>query len=214
MHNPDNILGIHAFKKLLPQAMQVAVFDTAFNATIPQANALYAIPYDYYEKYGIRKYGFHGPSHQYITEQVQERFPTMSHKIISCHLGSGASISAIKDGQTIDNSMGFTPLAGLMMGTRSGDLDPQILPFLQEHEGLDIQEIKNLLNAKSGLLGISGYSNDIRDLEKAQKEGHQRAALALAMFIHRIQTYIGAYAAELNGVETIVFTAGIGEHDS
>lgn len=214
LHNPVNLLGIRAFKKLLPQAMQVAVFDTAFNATIPQANALYAIPYDYYEKYGIRKYGFHGPSHQYITEQVQERFPTMSHKIISCHLGSGASISAIKDGQTIDNSMGFTPLAGLMMGTRSGDLDPQILPFLQEHEGLDIQEIKNLLNAKSGLLGISGYSNDIRDLEKAQKEGHQRAALALAMFIHRIQTYIGAYAAELNGVETIVFTAGIGEHDS
>ena len=214
LHNPVNLLGIRAFKKLLPQAMQVAVFDTAFNATIPQVNALYAIPYDYYEKYGIRKYGFHGPSHQYITEQVQERFPTMSHKIISCHLGSGASISAIKDGQTIDNSMGFTPLAGLMMGTRSGDLDPQILPFLQEHEGLDIQEIKNLLNAKSGLLGISGYSNDIRDLEKAQKEGHQRAALALAMFIHRIQTYIGAYAAELNGVETIVFTAGIGEHDS
>lgn len=213
LHNPVNLLGIKAFKQILPNTMQVAIFDTAFNSTIPKQNALYAIPYEYYEKYGIRKYGFHGPSHQYITEQVQALFPAKSHKIISCHLGSGASISAIQDGQTLDNSMGFTPLAGLIMGTRSGDIDPQIVPFLEEQEGLSSAEIKAVLNGKSGLLGISGYSNDIRDLEEASARGNQRATLALQMFVHRIQTYIGSYVAELNGVDTIVFTAGIGEHD-
>lgn len=214
LHNPVNLLGIKAFKQILPDTMQVAIFDTAFNATIPTENALYAIPYEYYEKYGIRKYGFHGPSHQYIAEQVKAQFPDKAQKIISCHLGSGASISAIKAGKTVDNSMGFTPLAGLMMGTRSGDIDPQIVPFLEAQEHLSATDIKAVLNEKSGLLGISGYSNDIRDLEDASARGNQRATLALKMFVHRIQTYIGAYVAELNGVDTIVFTAGIGEHDS
>jgi acetate kinase len=213
LHNPVNLLGIKAFKQILPETMQVAVFDTAFNASIPKENALYALPYEYYEKHGIRKYGFHGPSHQYVTEQIQAQFPEKSGRIISCHLGSGASISAIQDGQTIDNSMGFTPLAGLVMGTRSGDIDPQIVPYMEQQLGLDAAGVKEVLNAKSGLLGISGYSSDIRDLEEAAEAGNERAALALKMFVHRIQTYIGSYVAELNGVDTIVFTAGIGEHD-
>lgn len=214
LHNPVNLLGIKAFKKILPNTMQVAIFDTAFNATIPAKHSLYALPYEYYEKYGIKKYGFHGPSHQYIAEQVQAIDPSKSHKVISCHLGNGASISAIKDGKTIDNSMGFTPLAGLIMGTRSGDLDPQIIPYMEQQIGLNAAEVKEILNSKSGLLGISGTSSDIRDLEEAMDEGDDRATLALQMFIHRIQSYIGSYIAELDGVDSIVFTAGIGEHDS
>ncbi|AKP66196.1 acetate/propionate family kinase [Companilactobacillus ginsenosidimutans] len=214
LHNPVNLLGIKAFDKLLPNTPQVAVFDTAFNSTIPPENALYALPYEYYQKYGIKRFGFHGPSHLYITEQVQDLFPNADSKIISCHIGSGASISAIKDGKTIDNSMGFSPLAGLIMGTRSGDIDPQIIPFLQENEGLSTQQITDLLNKKSGLLGVSGVSNDLRDVEKAAKEGNKRAQMAIKAFVHRIQIYIGQYIAELDGVDTIVFTAGVGEHDA
>lgn len=214
LHNPVNLLGIKAFDKLLPNTPQVAVFDTAFNSTIPAENALYALPYEYYQKYGIKRFGFHGPSHLYITEQVQDLFPNADSKIISCHIGSGASISAIKDGKTIDNSMGFSPLAGLIMGTRSGDIDPQIIPFLQENAGLDAQGIADLLNKKSGLLGISGVSNDIRDVEEVADEGNERAQMAIKAFVHRIQVYIGQYIAELDGVDTIVFTAGVGEHDA
>lgn len=214
LHNPVNLLGIKAFDHVLPDTPQVAVFDTAFNATIPPENAVYALPYEYYKKYGVKRFGFHGPSHQYIKEQVEDLFPHADKKIISCHLGNGASISAIKDGKTIDNSMGFTPLAGLVMGTRSGDLDPQILPFLQENEHLDAEQMKDVLNKKSGLLGISGVSSDLRDVEKAADDGNERAVLALKAFVHRIQSYIGSYIADLDGVDTIVFTAGIGEHDA
>ncbi|WP_129045200.1 acetate/propionate family kinase [Companilactobacillus metriopterae] len=214
LHNPVNLLGIKAFENLMPDTPQVAIFDTSFNTTIPKENSMYAIPYEYYEKYGIKRFGFHGPSHQYIKEQVEDLFPHQSSKIISCHLGSGASISAIQNGETVDNSMGFTPLAGLVMGTRSGDIDPQIIPFLQEHENLDSQQIKDILNLKSGILGISGVSNDIRDVEKAASEGNQRAQLAVNIMVHRIQSYIGSYVATMNGVDTIVFTAGVGEHDS
>lgn len=214
LHNPVNLLGIKAFDKILPNTPQVAVFDTAFNSTIPPENGLYAIPYEYYKKYGIKRFGFHGPSHLYISERVQDLFPNADSKIISCHLGNGASISAIKDGKTIDNSMGFTPLAGLIMGTRSGDLDPQIIPFLQENEDLDAEDIKDLLNKKSGLLGISGVSSDVRDVEKAAREGNARAELAIKAYVHRIQMVIGSYIAELDGVDTIVFTAGVGEHDA
>lgn len=214
LHNPVNLLGIKAFDKILPDTPQVAVFDTAFNATIPPENAIYALPYEYYKKYVVKRFGFHGPSHLYIKEKVQDLFPNADGKIISCHLGNGASISAIKDGKTIDNSMGFTPLAGLIMGTRSGDLDPQILPFLQENEDLDPEQVKDILNKKSGLLGISGVSSDVRDVEKAADEGNERAALAIKAYVHRIQTYIGSYIAELDGVDTIVFTAGVGEHDA
>ncbi|WP_099975023.1 acetate/propionate family kinase [Lactobacillus terrae] len=214
LHNPVNLLGIKAFENLMPDTPQVAIFDTSFNTTIPKENSMYAIPYEYYEKYGIKRFGFHGPSHQYIKEQVEDLFPHQSSKIISCHLGSGASISAIQNGETVDNSMGFTPLAGLVMGTRSGDIDPQIIPFLQEHENLDSQQIKDMLNLKSGILGISGVSNDIRDVEKAASEENQRAQLAVNVMVHRIQSYIGSYVATMNGVDTIVFTAGVGEHDS
>lgn len=214
LHNPVNLLGIKAFDKLLPDTHQVAVFDTAFNSTIPPENALYALPYKYYEKYGIKRFGFHGPSHLYMKERIYDLFPNACSKIISCHLGNGASISAIKDGKTIDNSMGFTPLAGLIMGTRSGDLDPQIVPFLQENENLTSAQVKDVLNKQSGLLGISGVSNDLRDVEKAAKSGNERAKLAIKAFVHRIQTYIGSYIAELDGVDTIVFTAGVGEHDA
>ncbi|WP_300562920.1 acetate kinase [Companilactobacillus sp.] len=214
LHNPVNLLGIKAFDHVLPDTPKVAVFDTAFNATIPPENAVYALPYEYYKKYGVKRFGFHGPSHQYIKEQVEDLFPHADKKIISCHLGNGASISAIKDGKTIDNSMGFTPLAGLVMGTRSGDLDPQILPFLQENEHLDAEQMKDVLNKKSGLLGISGVSSDLRDVEKAADDGNERAVLALKAFVHRIQSYIGSYIADLDGVDTIVFTAGIGEHDA
>lgn len=214
LHNPVNLLGIKAFDKLLPETPQVAVFDTAFNSTIPPENAVYAVPYKYYKKYGVKRFGFHGPSHLYISEQVHDLFPNADSKVISCHLGNGASISAIKNGKTIDNSMGFTPLAGLIMGTRSGDLDPQIIPFLQENENLDAEQMKDVLNKKSGLLGISGVSSDVRDVEKAAKEGNERAELAIKAYVHRIQAYIGSYIAELDGVDTIVFTAGVGEHDA
>lgn len=213
LHNPVNLIGIRTFEKALPQAQQVAIFDTSFHHTMPQQNYMYALPYEYYEKYGIRRYGFHGPSHQYVSEEAAKLVPS-GRKVITCHVGSGASIAAILDGRSINTSMGFTPLAGLVMGTRTGDLDPQILPFIQEKEGLDAEAIKDLMNKKSGLLGLSGVSSDCRDIELAADQGNRRAQLALAVFTHQIVHYIGAYAADLNGLDTLVFTAGVGEHSA
>ncbi|MDT2737705.1 acetate kinase [Enterococcus pseudoavium] len=213
LHNPVNLIGIQSFEKVLPTAKQVAIFDTSFHHTIPEKNYMYALPYRYYEEYGIRRYGFHGPSHQYVSEKAISLNPA-THKMITCHIGSGASIAAILEGKSINTSMGFTPLAGLVMGTRTGDIDPQIIPFIQEKEGLDAQGIKDLLNKKSGLLGLSGISNDCRDIEAAASSGNSRAQLALDVFAHQIIHYIGAYAADLNGLDTLVFTAGVGEHSA
>ncbi|WP_280531856.1 acetate/propionate family kinase [Enterococcus xiangfangensis] len=213
LHNPVNLIGIQSFEKVLPDAKQVAIFDTSFHHTIPEKNFMYALPYKYYEEYGIRRYGFHGPSHQYVSEEAARINPD-SHKIITCHIGSGASIAAVLAGESINTSMGFTPLAGLVMGTRTGDIDPQIIPFIQEKEGLDAQGIKDLMNKKSGLLGLSGISNDCRDIEEAASAGNSRAQLALDVFAHQIIHYIGAYAADLNGLDTLVFTAGVGEHSA
>lgn len=213
LHNPVNLVGIRTFEKALPQAKQVAVFDTSFHQTMPEKNYLYALPYEYYEKYGIRRYGFHGPSHQYVSEKALDLAPN-SQKMITCHIGSGASIAAILNGKSINTSMGFTPLAGLVMGTRTGDIDPQILPFIQEQEDLTPKEIQTLLNKKSGLLGLSGVSSDCRDIELAANDGNQRARTALEVFVHQIVHYIGAYAADLNGLDTLVFTAGVGEHSA
>lgn len=215
LHNPVNLLGIEAFEKLLPDAREVAVFDTSFHSTIPSKAYMYALPFEYYEKYGIRRYGFHGQSHQYIYSEVNRRYDQdFSRKIISCHLGNGASVCAIKDGKSVNTSMGFTPLAGLVMGTRSGDVDPNILPFLAEKEDLSAADIRQVLNHKSGLLGLSGVSNDVRDVLKAEADGNKRAELALQVYVHQIQTYIAAYTADLGGLQTLVFTAGVGEHSA
>lgn len=213
LHNPVNLIGIRSFKKVLPNTKQVAIFDTSYHHTIPKKNYMYALPYEYYEKYDIRRYGFHGPSHQYVAEESAKLNPTGS-KTITCHIGSGASVSAVLDGKSINSSMGFTPLAGLVMGTRTGDIDPQIIPFIQDKEGLSPQEVKDLMNTKSGLLGLSGVSSDYRDVEKAADEGNERAQLALDVFAHQVVHYIGAYAADLNGLDTLVFTAGVGEHSA
>jgi len=176
---------------------------------------MYALPFEYYEKYGIRRYGFNGQSHQYIYSEVNRRYDQdFSRKIISCHLGNGASVCAIKDGKSVNTSMGFTPLAGLVMGTRSGDVDPNILPFLAEKEDLSAADIRQVLNHKSGLLGLSGVSNDVRDVLKAEADGNKRAELALQVYVHQIQTYIAAYTADLGGLQTLVFTAGVGEHSA
>ncbi|MFC6290766.1 acetate/propionate family kinase [Levilactobacillus angrenensis] len=215
LHNPVNLLGIEAFEKLLPDAREVAVFDTSFHSTIPSKAYMYALPFEYYEKYGIRRYGFHGQSHQYIYSEVNRRYDRdFSRKIISCHLGNGASVCAIKDGKSVNTSMGFTPLAGLVMGTRSGDVDPNILPFLAEKEDLSAADVRQILNHKSGLLGLSGVSNDVRDVLKAEADGNKRAELALQVYVHQIQTYIAAYTADLGGLQTLVFTAGVGEHSA
>lgn len=211
LHNPVNLIGIRSFKAVLPHAKQVAIFDTSFHQTIPEEFHMYALPYKYYVNYGIRRYGFHGPSHQYVSEEAKKINPAAS-KVITCHVGSGGSIAAIKDGKSINTSMGFTPLAGLVMGTRTGDLDPQILPFIQEQEGLNSQEIKDLMNKESGLLGLSGVSNDYRDVEAAADAGNKQAEMALTVFARRIIQYVGSYAADLNGLDTLVFTAGVGEH--
>lgn len=215
LHNPANLLGIEAFEKLLPEAREVAVFDTSFHSTMPPKAYTYALPYKYIEKYGIRRYGFHGQSHQYIYSVVCDRFgEQVADKLISCHLGNGASICAIKDGRSVNTSMGFTPLAGLVMGTRSGDIDPEILPFLEEKEHLDSEDVRSMLNHESGVLGISGVSNDIRDVLKAEAEGNQRAKLALDVYVHQIQQFIGAYTTDLGGLKVLSFTAGVGEHSA
>ena len=213
-HNPPNVLGIRACQSLMPETPQVAVFDTAFHSTMPASSYTYAIPYEYYKKYGIRKYGFHGTSHKYVSERAAAMLNCniSDLKIITCHLGNGASLSAIKDGKCIDTSMGFTPLMGVVMGTRSGAIDPAILEFIMEHENITIEEMLKILNKKSGVFGISGVSSDFRDLEEAANEGNERAQLALDIFAQKIKSYIGSYFAELNGADVIVFTAGIGEN--
>ena len=214
LHNPANVTGIKVFKKELPNVPAVAVFDTAFHQTMPESSYLYSIPYDYYEKYGIRKYGFHGTSHKYVSERaaVLLNRPLETTRFISCHLGNGASIAAIHHGKSIDTSMGFTPLAGVTMGTRSGNIDPALIPFLMEKTGKDAEGILDILNKKSGMLGVSGFSSDLRDIVTEATKGNDRAQLALDVFANRIHKYIGSYAARMNGVDAIIFTAGIGEN--
>ena len=214
LHNPANITGIKEFHKALPHVPAVAVFDTAFHQTMPESSFLYSIPYDYYKKYGIRKYGFHGTSHKYVTGRAADLLnrPVDKIRLISCHLGNGASIAAIDGGRSIDTSMGFTPLAGVTMGTRSGNLDPALIPFLMEKTDKSAEEVLDVLNKKSGMLGVSGFSSDLRDIEIEALKGNARAQLALDVFASRIHKYIGSYAARMNGVDAIIFTAGIGEN--
>ena len=215
LHNPPNLLGIAACQELMPGTPMVGVFDTAFHQTMPPQSYIYAIPYEYYEKYGIRRYGFHGTSHKYVSERAAEMLNVHIEdlKIITCHLGNGASVSAIKRGKCIDTSMGLTPLEGLVMGTRSGDIDPAIVTYIREKENLEQGVANDILNKKSGMLGISGVSSDFRDIEAAAEEGNERAMLALKVFAQRVKFYIGGYIAEMNGVDAIVFTAGVGEND-
>ena len=214
LHNPANLIGIEACEKLMPGTPMVAVFDTAFHQTMPPESYIYALPYEYYTKHGIRRYGFHGTSHKYVAERAAEilNVDIEDLKLITCHLGNGASVSAIKRGKCIDTSMGFTPLEGLVMGTRCGDIDPAIVTFIREKEHLKQGEANEILNKKSGVLGISGVSSDFRDIEEAAAEGNERAQLALKVFAHKVRFYIGAYIAEMNGVDAIVFTAGLGEN--
>lgn len=214
LHNPANIVGILEFKKALPGVPAVAIFDTAFHQSMPQSSFLYPLPYEYYEKYGIRKYGFHGTSHKYVTERaaVLLNRPLEDTRLISCHLGNGASIAAIKGGKSIDTSMGFTPLAGVTMGTRSGNIDPALIPYIMERTGKTAEEVLDVLNKQSGMLAVSGFSSDLRDIEIQASEGNDRAQLALEVFAGRIHKYIGSYAAKMGGVDAIIFTAGIGEN--
>ena len=215
LHNPANLIGIRACQERMPGVPMVAVFDTAFHQTMPDVAYTYGIPYEYYEKYKVRRYGFHGTSHSYVSKRTAEIVgkPYDQMKIIVCHLGNGASISAVNCGKSVDTSMGLTPLEGLVMGTRSGDLDPAIIDFVGKKEGLSLDEMNEVLNKKSGMLGISGVSSDGRDLEAAAETGNKRAQLALDVFDYRVIKYIGAYAAAMNGVDAIAFTAGIGENN-
>ncbi|HAT4210005.1 TPA: acetate kinase [Clostridium perfringens] len=214
LHNPANIIGIRACQSLMPNKEMVAVFDTAFHGTLPEKAYIYAIDYDLYKDHKIRKYGFHGTSHKYVSHKVAEAMgkDIKDLKIITCHLGNGASISAIKGGECIDTTMGFTPLAGIPMGTRSGNIDPSIIPFLVEECGYTIEEVSESLNKKSGVLGISGVSSDFRDIEDAASNGDKRAQLALDIFHYRIRAEIGSFIVNMGGVDVIVFTAGVGEN--
>lgn len=214
LHNPANLLGITVCERLMPGVPQVAVFDTAFHQTMPEYVYLYALPYEIYKKYSLRKYGFHGTSHKYVAQIAADTLGKKIEdlKIITCHLGNGASVTAIKDGKSLDTSMGYTPMEGLAMGTRVGDVDPAVVPFLMEHEHLDAKGVEDLLNKKSGVLGLSGVSSDFRDIENAAAEGNQRAELALEVFAYKVKKYIGSYAAIMGGVDVIVFTAGLGEN--
>lgn len=217
LHNPANLKGINAVSAILPNIPQIAVFDTAFHQTMPDYAYLYAIPYDLYKKYGIRRYGFHGTSHRYVSQRVCDYLgiPVEGSKIITCHIGNGASISAVKDGKCIDTSMGLTPLEGLMMGTRSGDIDAGAVTFIQDKLGLSASEVSNLLNKQSGVLGIFGKSSDMRELEDAVAKGEDKMAiLAENMYFYRIKKYIGAYAAAMGGVDVILFTGGVGENQA
>lgn len=215
LHNPASLTGIRACMELMPETPMVAVFDTAFHQTMPEMSYLYGLPYEYYEKYKVRKYGFHGTSHSYVSKRAAEYLNRdyENMKIVVCHLGNGSSISAVKNGKSFDTSMGFTPLEGLLMGTRSGDLDPGAMQFLMNKENLTIDEMLDVLNRKSGVLGISGVSSDFRDIMKAADEGNHRAQAALNSFTHRVVKYIGAYAAAMGGIDAIAFTAGVGEND-
>lgn len=215
LHNPANLAGINAISSLLPGIPQVAVFDTSFHQTIPEYAYMYAIPYDYYKRHKIRRYGFHGTSHKYVATKACELSGLVfeKSKIITCHLGNGGSITAIKNGESIDTSMGFTPLEGVIMGTRCGDIDAGIVTYLQDKEQLNAAEVNSVLNKKSGLLGIYGKSSDARDLENAAAKNDSKAILALKMFEYKVLKYIGSYIAAMNGVDMIVFTGGIGEND-
>lgn len=214
LHNPANLAGILACKKLLPGIKQVAVFDTAFHQTIPDYAYIYGLPYELYKRYGIRKYGFHGTSHEYVAQEAARilRRPLDRLKIITCHLGNGCSIAAVNKGKSIDTSMGFTPLEGLIMGTRCGDIDPAVVTFIMKKKKMGIQEIDNMLNKSSGLKGISGISNDMRTIDSRAKMGDKRARLAIDIFVYRIKKYVGAYIAIMDGCDALVFTAGIGEN--
>jgi len=216
LHNPANITGINATRALLPEVPMVAVFDTAFHQTMPAESFIYPLPYELYEKYGIRRYGFHGTSHKYVAERASSMLgkDIKDLKIITCHLGNGASVTAIDQGKSVATSMGFTPLEGLAMGTRCGDLDPAIVTFVMEKENLSIAEMNNLMNKKSGVLGISGVSSDFRDIEAAVETGNERAKLALDTFNLRVKKYVASYAAVLGGVDALVFTAGLGENSA
>ncbi|SDC51562.1 MULTISPECIES: acetate/propionate family kinase [unclassified Candidatus Frackibacter] len=214
LHNPPNLLGIEVSQEMMPETPDVAVFDTAFHQTMPAKSYIYALPHELYKEHGIRRYGFHGTSHKYVSQRVAEILnkPIEELKIITCHLGNGASMAAVDGGKVIDTSMGLTPLEGLVMGTRCGDIDPAIIPFVMDKKDLDINEVDNLMNKESGVAGVSGISNDFRDLEEAAKEGNERAQLAIDLFCQRVKKYIGSYSAVLGGVDVIVFTAGIGEN--
>lgn len=215
LHNPANLIGIHACQELMPGTPMVAVFDTAFHQTMPEKAYTYGLPYEYYEKYKVRKYGFHGTSHSFVSKRVAEIVgkPYDSLKTIVCHLGNGASICAVENGKSVDTSMGLTPLEGLVMGTRSGDIDPAIMEFIAKKENLDIEGVMNVLNKKSGVFGVSGISSDFRDLCSAAENGDDRARIALEVFSYRAAKYVGSYVAAMNGVDVIAFTAGIGEND-
>ncbi|MCL2120920.1 MAG: acetate kinase [Clostridiales bacterium] len=214
LHNPANIMGIEACTKLMPGTPQCAVFDTAFHQTMPAEAYIYALPYEYYEKYRIRRYGFHGTSHYYVSQRAYALLQNPQAKVITCHLGNGASVAAVNAGRSVDTSMGMTPLEGLVMGTRSGDLDPALIEFLMNKEQQSVSEVNDTLNKKSGVLGISGVSSDFRDIETAAGEGNERARLALDLFAHVVKKYIGAYTATMDGVDAIVFTAGLGENSA
>ena len=215
LHNPAHLQGINACMKLMPETAEVLVFDTSFHTTIPEYASLYAIPYEYYEKYAVKRYGAHGSSHKYIAEEAAKQLGKKKEEIniISCHLGNGSSVAAIKGGKCVDTSMGLTPLEGLIMGTRSGDLDPAVLEFIMKKENLSIEEMMTVLNKKSGLLGISEITGDVRDLKNLAAEGNKRAELAINMFAYRVKKYIGAYMAVLGKVDAIIFEGGIGEHN-
>ena len=216
LHNPANLKGVNAVTAILPNVPQVGVFDTAFHQTMPDYAYMYAVPYELYTKYGVRRYGFHGTSHRYVSKRVCEflNIPVEGTKIITCHVGNGGSITAVKDGKSVDTSMGMTPLEGLMMGTRSGDIDGGAVTYIMEKEGLDATGVSNLLNKKSGVLGVFEKSSDMRDLESAAAAGEARAVLAENMYFYRIKKYIGAYAAAMGGVDVIVFTGGVGENQA
>lgn len=215
LHNPSNIIGIEACKQIMPDVPMVAVFDTAFHQTMPRHAYIYALPYDIYEKYKLRKYGFHGTSHKYVANRAAQMLgkPIESLKLISCHLGNGASICAVKNGKSVETSMGFTPLQGLCMGTRSGTIDPDIIKFLMDKEKMTVKDVSDFLNKRSGVLGVSGISSDFRDVQEAAESGNDRAMLALDIFCYRVKKYIGEYIAVMNGVDAVIFTAGIGENN-
>ena len=216
LHNPANLIGIEACEAAMPGIPNVAVFDTAFHQTMPEKAYMYAIPYEYYEKYDIRRYGFHGTSHRFVSKRLIEvaGLDVNNSKVIVCHLGNGGSISAVVNGKCVDTSMGLTPLEGLIMGTRSGDLDAAVVQYIANKENKTVNEVIDILNKKSGVLGISGVSSDFRDVQKAQKEGNKRADIAIQAFVYRVAKYIGSYVAAMNGVDAIAFTAGVGENDA
>ena len=215
LHNPANLIGIRACQELMPNTPMVGVFDTAFHQTMPEKAYLYGLPYEYYEKYKVRRYGFHGTSHSYVSKRTAEVLgrPYDSLKTVVCHLGNGSSISAVLNGKSVDTSMGLTPLEGLVMGTRSGDVDPGALQFIMHKENMDIDQMLNVLNKKSGVYGMSGVSSDFRDVENAANDGNKKAEVALESFAYRVAKYVGAYAAAMCGVDAIAFTAGVGEND-